>query len=122
MKSDLRFRFWVYLLIIGLCILCDTRCASRQLNVTAAEQVAANERAAELVDAWCPAGADCDFIKRALAGSSKTIKEQSQAVQKAEQKADAAQADADTWRLIKRGLFSAAVLAALFGAWRVFRR
>ena len=30
MRSELRFRFWVYLLTIGLCILCDTRCATSQ--------------------------------------------------------------------------------------------
>ena len=78
MKSELRFRFWVYLLIIGLCILCDTRCASHQLNVKAAEQAAANGRAAELVDAWLPAGPDRDFIKKALKESSAKSKSKPQ--------------------------------------------
>ena len=121
MKSELRFRFWVYLLIIGLCILCDTRCASHQLNVKAAEQVAANGRAAELVDAWLPAGPDRDFVKKALKESSATIKKQAAAVEVAEQKATEAESDAEKWRRLKIGLFSAATLAALFGAWRVFR-
>lgn len=121
MKSELRFRFWVYLLVIGLCILCDTRCASHQLNVKAAERVADNKRAVELVDAWLPAGPDRDFVKKALKESSATIKKQAAAVEVAEQKATEAESDAEKWRRLKIGIFSAAALAALFGAWRVFR-
>ena len=121
MKSDVLSRWLPWVLIIGLCVLCDTRCASHQLNVKAAEQVAANGRAAELVDAWLPAGPDRDFIKKALKESSATIKKQAAAVEVAEQKATEAESDAEKWRRLKIGLFASAILAALFGAWRVFR-
>ena len=115
------FNRLVWILIVLLCILCDTRCASHQLSVKAAEQVAANGRAIELVDVWLPAGPDRDFIKKALKESSATIKKQAAAVEVAEQKATEAESDAEKWQGLKRGLFASAILAALFGAWRVFR-
>lgn len=112
------FRLWVWVLIIGLCILCDTRCTS-SISVKAAKQVANNERATELVDAYVPHGSDRDFIKKALQASSATIQDQASALEVAEQKANKAESDARTWRLVKGSAFGAVIL---LGLWWVKRK
>lgn len=121
MRHDTFWRLLPWLLVLGLCVLCDVRCSTPQLRQQAAEQITQNERAAAIVDAWLPAGPDRDTVKAALKNSSQVIKEQSGAIVEAEQKAEKAKSDAEKWQRLVwvfRAIVLAAMIAAALYLWR----
>lgn len=124
MRHDHLGRLLPWVLVLGLCVLCDVRCSTPQLRQQAAEQITENERAAAIVDAWLPAGPDRDAVKAALSRSSQVIKEQSGAIVEAEQKANEAEEAAKKWQRLVWAI-RAAILAAMIAAglylWRKFR-
>lgn len=122
MRHDTFWRLLPWLLVLGLCVLCDVRCSTPQLRQQAAEQVSENERASSIVDAWLPAGPDRDAVKAALKNSSHVIKEQSGAIVEAEQKAEKAKSDAEKWQRLVWAIRAAVLAAMIAGAFYLWRK
>jgi Tfp pilus assembly protein PilX len=110
------YRF-VLLLVILLCILCDARCASRQLSQRVAEQQSENAQAIAIAERSIADDTERRIVTRALKNSNALLAETDTARQIADERAKAAQTDAEKWRLIKWGSV-AALIAAIVLAFR----
>jgi len=116
----------IAILLALVCALAgDTRCSSIPINQKIEEQKKDNEKAKEIAKKYIPVGQLLDTVTGALDDSSQLLhdtnkerEKEKTAKEEAQQDAKEAEAEASTWRWIKRG-FWATIIAG--GAYLLYR-
>lgn len=116
-----RDRFCLFVTIL-LCVSCDVRCTSRQLSQRVADQQSENEQAIAIAERSIADSTDRRIVMGALKNSNALLAETDIARQKADERAKAAQTDAQKWHRIKWAGRLALIAAAAWGALQIGRK
>lgn len=114
MRSDILPRWLPWVLIIGLCILCDTRCKSHTIREQVTQQTQANNEAADIAEATIRDPVKRAVVVSALRTSAKLLKETDQQRASAEAAREAAESDARSWRFLKYSLYAAVIFGGIY--------
>jgi len=112
---------WPWLLVLVLCVLCDVRCASRQLTPAIAAQKIETAESIQIVKRYIPEGPDKKRVVKALETSQSLLEEADEQRTRAEKARKEAEADAKKWRWLKYTASAALMAAFALGMVRLFR-
>ena len=112
---------WPWLLVLGLCVICDVRCASRQLAPAIAAQKIEAAESVQIVKRYIPEGPDRKRVVKALEQGQALLEKADEQRASAETARAEAEADAQKWRWLKYTAGAAVIAAVALGGFRLFR-